>query len=319
MFDLYKLDNKSRNPMLSAKKAQVKYLFDMAMDREGNCSINGKKFFEAPRIFNYQIKRDFIHTVNIETIYQEDYFKSGDIVTYQGYSWLCSSSYVFHNLYCKGSFWRCNYTLCWQNDNLEKIETPCFVQNSSQANDGVEDNNVLRIGNDQLLIIVPYNEETLALKRDKRFFIDKNKIAPIVYELTRIISVPYSDWDKGCIGLICSESQYNPDTDSIEEWLCDYNRPLEQQITTFEISCSSPQIRCGGNAKTFTAKTDEIITWSLSLLDIQKEFIILTDIGNNQCKIKCLLNNDVIGSSFKLIATANDISQELLINVIGGV
>ena len=307
MFDLYRMESNVRNPMLSAKQAQVKYLFDMAMDREDNCLLNNKTFSEAPRIFNYQIKKDFIHTINVETIYKEEYM------------WLCSSSYIFHDLYCKGSFWRCNYTLCWQNKEFERIETPCFIQNSSQANDGIEGNNVLRIGNDQLLIIVPCNKETLALKRGKRFFIDKNKENPTVYELTRIISVPYGDWDKGCIGLICSETQYNPDTDSIEEWLCNYNTVNETPIANIEITCSSPQIRCGGSAKTFTAKTDKTVTWSMVLLDIQKDFITLNDIGNNQCKIKCLLNNNIIGSSFKLVATTNDTAQELLINIIGGV
>ena len=318
MFEIYKLNSNAKNPIFEAKKAQIIHLFNLAMDREDGCFLNGKPFYESPRVFDYKIKNNFEHTVTIETINEKDYFKSGDLINYQGYTWICSSSYIFHDLYCKGKLCRCNYVLRWQNDNKDIVDTPCFIQTPGQSSSGVDENRILRIGNDQLFVIVPCNDETLALRRDKRFFIDKYKVNPTPYEITRVVSVPYSDWDDGCLGLVCSEDQYNSDTDNIELMICDY-KENKQKSEMFIIKCTSPQIRCGGNSKTFTAEIDSTVTWDLNTLDIQKDYIILTDIGNNQCRIKCLSNNNLIGSSFKLIANTEIGYQELLIDIIGGV
>ena len=41
--------------------------------------------------------------------------------------------------------------------------------------------------------------------------------------------------------------------------------------------------------------------------------------SENKVKIKCLSNNALIGSSFKLVCTVDDVLSELLINIVGGV
>ena len=320
MFEIYKQKGNAKESTISAKKAQIQYLFDIAMDREDNCLLNGKPFEKSPRVFNRQIKSNYFQTIEIETNNESDYFKSGAIVNYASYDWICASSFVFHNLYCKGLFWRCNYKLKWLNNEKKIIEMPCLVQTSSQVLLGINDNKVFQVGTDELLVILPCNEETVALRRDKKFFIDKNKKNPTPYILTRIITIPYSDFENGCVGIVVKETQLNTETDSIEDWLCDYKQEDIKEIeTNFEIKCSSATVRCGGSAKTFTAVTDSPVEWRLKLLDIQEQDIALTVLENNQCKIKCAYNTNLIGTSFKLVAKTETATQELLINVIGGV
>lgn len=320
LFEIYKQKGNAKETMFSAKKAQIQYLFDIAMDREDDCLLNGKPFEVSPRVFNRQIKNNYFQTVEIETNNKNDYFKSGAIVNYDNYNWICTSSFVFHNLYCKGLFLRCNYKLKWLNDKKKIIEMPCLTQTPSQMLIGVKDNRVFQIGTDELLIILPCNDETLALRRDKKFFIDKNKDNPMVYILTRTITIPYSDFKEGCVGIVVKETQLNTETDSVENWLCDYKQEDIKEVEThFEIKCSSPTIRCGGSAKTFTAVTEDMVEWSLKLLDMQNKDITLVTLENNQCKIKCAYNTNLIGTSFKLIAKTKNVTQELLINVIGGV
>lgn len=100
--------------------------------------------------------------------------------------------------------------------------------------------------------------------------------------------------------------------------LCDYFKP-NNATKPVEISYSgNAEIRCGGTVKTFTAKTDKSVTWSLKLLDKQQDFITMI-VNENKVKIKCLSNNALIGSSFKLVCTVDDVLSELLINIVGGV
>lgn len=306
-----------RNAMLNTKRSQIEYLYNLAVDREEDCLLNNHLFIDSPRIFNRQIKTNYYQTVTVETINEKDRFKSGDLLTYDNDYWLCTSSFIFHNLYCRGNFIRTNYTLKWQNKDREIIERRAYIVSASQYNSGESSNKVITLGYNQYLIVLPSDDETNILDRTKRFFIDKNQNEPLTYRVTRNDCIPYSDWDNGCVCLIVTEDQYNTDTDSIENWICDYKKN-KKEVQKFKINCISPQIRCGGNAKTFTAETTETVTWQLKVADYQKDYIILSDIENNKCRVKCLHNNKLIGSSFKLIAKTGTCSQELLIDVIGG-
>ena len=42
-------------------------------------------------------------------------------------------------------------------------------------------------------------------------------------------------------------------------------------------------------------------------------------VNENKVKIKCLNNSALIGSSFKLVCTVDDVLSELLVNIVGGV
>ena len=162
------------------------------------------------------------------------------------------------------------------------------------------------------------DDYTLGLHRDKRMFIDYDHKSPTPYKLTRPDSVSFSSGDNKVIAFVFTEDQLNKQTDRIDLMLCDYNIQQQAIEPITIVYNGQAQIRCGGKAKSFIVPSDEHIEWELKLLNSQKNYIILKTF-ENQCKIQCLSNNSLIGSSFKLVAKTETNSTELLIDVIGGV
>lgn len=309
-----------RDKMRYDKKKQIEYLYNLAADSEDNCLLNGEKFSQSPRIYNRLIKTNYYQSLNMETINDADRFKSGDLLSYDDDEWICTSSFVFHGLYCKGNFIRTNYTLRWLNADKEIIERRCYIVSASQYNSGEEGNKTIVLGYNQYMIVLPSDSETNVIDRTLRIFIDKNTEKPTPYRVTRNDTVPYSDWDRGCVCLVVTEEQYNDKTDSIKEWLCDYDTP-SKPTEPIEITCvGKPQIRSGGTYKTFAANSQNKITWELNILDTQRDFVELVEVSNNQCKLRCKRNDSLIGTVFKLIASINGENKtEILITVVGGV
>lgn len=239
-------------------------------------------------------------------------------IKYDNKIWLILTEPTNNKLYEKSILYLCNYVIKWQDENGIVHYKPCNIQNASQYNSGTNETKVITIGYDQLMMYISLDEETKYFPHDKRFFIDYNDKEPTPYRITRPDTVSFSFGNGRCMHIILSESQYNPQTDRIDLMLCDYFKPNDA-TKPVEISYSgNAEIRCGGTVKTFTAKTDKSVTWSLKLLDKQQDFITMI-VNENKVKIKCLNNNALIGSSFKLVCTVGDVLSELLINIVGGV
>lgn len=319
MFELYKQNVDTRIEMLADKKAQVDYLFTMAADREDNCLMNGVAFTEAPRIFDRKITSNAVQTLICEVINETDHFEAGDILEYDGDKWLCTSSYVFHNnLYCRGNFYRCNYKLRWQKTDGTIVERWVVSQDASSYSSGVEGNKVLQYGADQQMIWISCDEESLAIHRDKRFFLDNCTDQPTPYILTRVDTTTRTVVGTGYCIWILGESQYDDKKDNIAEMLCDYIEP-DTPSGNFEITYyGKPQLRIGAKNKSFTANTQNNVTWSLNATAEVRSKLTMT-VNGNTCLIKCEFDEGLIGSSFKLIATAGQNTGEQTIEIIGGV
>lgn len=243
-------------------------------------------------------------------VYDEDYDRWN--------IWLIMTMPTNNKVYEKVVLYLCNYIAKWQDDDGNIIYQPFHVENASQYNTGEEGNKILTLGYNQLLVYTSLDNETIYLDRTKRMFIDYNNVNPIPYRITRIDTVSESYAESRVLCLIFSEDVYNPDTDSIENWLCDYIKPVVAH--PIEITfIGNPVIRVGGSAKTFTANTDKTVTWELVKTPEQTEYIT-TVVTNNKCKIKCSNNELLIGSSVKLkcIDTDGNIG-EILIDIVGGV
>lgn len=318
-YKLYQVKHPPQLQYLKTKEAQVRYLYDLACDRVDGCQIDGREFVETPRVFDRRYTNSSTQTVTVETINPDDTFHQGSILFYDNDYWMCMSCFKFHDLYLKGLFQRCNYKLRWQNESGQIIERWVISQDASSYSNGVEGNKTLRYGSDQIMIYISCDKDTVGMPRDKRFMIDCNADFPTTYTLTRIDTTSRTVQGVGyCIWLL-TESQLNHKTDNIELMLCDYfvsESRAEMDIITYT---GKSQIRSGGVAKKFAAETKENVSWSLRLMVEQKDYIILEDVGNNQCQIRCLSNNSLIGTSFKLIAECASGTQELLIDVVGGV
>lgn len=243
-------------------------------------------------------------------IYDEDY-KRWKI-------WLIMTMPSNNKVYEKVVLYLCNYIAKWQDDNGNIIYQPFHVENASQYNTGEEGDKILTLGYNQLLVYTSLDNNTVYLDRTKRMFIDYNNVNPLPYRITRIDTVSESYGESRVICLVFTEDVYNPKTDSIKNWLCDYIK--SNSSTPIEITYTGdPIIRVGGSAKTFTANTTETVAWELITVAEQNKYITMT-VTDNKCKIKCSNNELLIGSSIKLKCTDTSGNiGELLIDIVGGV
>ena len=221
--------------------------------------------------------------------------------------WICNESYDRDEILCAGKMVRCNYTMKWQDDNKNIFEYPVFVINSTQYNSGVAGNKTMVLGTSQHLIAVTADEHTIALNYDKRLFLDRNTVNPTVSKITQNDTTAMN-YDKGILRITVTEDQYNPKTDSIENWLCDYFQTSNITITY----SGKPTIRVGGT-KTLRIDTTETVVWSVES-DIGAT--IVSD--GNSVKVKCANNIDYVGKTITVKATVGDSTGKCLLSVIGG-
>lgn len=307
-----------------------------------------RKDMEVNTIYK-RLKRDFYKTLDVETFtnfitgesidlninkqsrsdvagYQKDFtslitapVKHGDTFYDEDNKvyWICTEVMCKSNLYYDGKLTRCNNFLKWQDDSGKVFEYPVFDINSTQYNSGVQSDKIMTLGSTQHMLTITADENTIALEHDKRFFNDRNTKSPTVFKLTQNDTTALN-YDKGLLHLTITEDEYNPKTDSIENWLCDYFKPKTSQSIKITYA-GDPTIRVGGSAKTFTANTAETVTWELITTDMQNKYITMA-VTDNKCKIKCSNNELLIGSSIKLKCTDTSGNVgELLINIVGGV
>lgn len=224
-------------------------------------------------------------------IYDEDY-KRWNI-------WLIMTMPSNNKVYEKVVLYLCNYIAKWQDDNGNIIYQPFHVENASQYNTGEEGDKILTLGYNQLLVYTSLDNNTVYLDRTKRMFIDYNNVNPLPYRITRIDTVSESYGESRVICLVFTEDVYNPKTDSIENWLCDYIKP--NSPTPIEIIYTGkPVIRIGGSAKTFTANTAEDVAWAI---DDNFNGTVSVVSNGNTCKVKCAFNEDIVNQTFTLSCT----------------
>lgn len=207
--------------------------------------------------------------------------------------WVCTESYDRDEILCAGKLTRCNYWMKWQNKNKDIFEYPVFEINSTQYNSGETGNKTMTLGSSQHLITTVADENTLALNHGQRVFWDRNSANPTVFKITQNDTTA-ANYDKGLVKITITEGQYNPTTDSIEEWLCDY-KPQVQNIVAIAYK-GSPVLRIGGN-KILTADTTGVVSsWT-----VDNPNVTISSSGNSAI-ISCASNEDYIGQSFKVTA-----------------
>lgn len=233
--------------------------------------------------------------------------------------YICTESFDKNSILNNGKLTRCNNFLKWQNETGKIYEYPAFDVNSTQYNSGVDGNKIMTLGSTQHMLSITADDNTISLRHDKRFFIDRNKVEPTVFKLTQNDTTALN-YDKGIVRLTVTEDQYNPDTDNIEEWLCDYNKPVPPN--NIEITYTgSPSIRVGGSYKTFTANTLSPVVWDIVATSDVQSCIALTPVaGENKCKIKCSQNENAIGKNFVLKCDDGmGNTGKITVDIVGGV
>ena len=232
-----------------------------------------------------------------DTFYNED----------EGLYWICTEVMWKSGLYYDGKLTRCNNILKWQDENKHIFEYPVFDINSTQYNSGEFGDKTMTLGSSQHLLTVVADENTIALNHGHRFFWDRNTVDPTVFKLTQNDTTAVN-YDRGIVKLTVTEDQYNPKTDSIENWLCDYFK-----VSTVTITYSgNPTIRVGGT-KTLNVDTTETVTWSVE-----------SDVGatitpdGNSVKVKCPNDMSFVDKTITVKATVGSDVGECILTITGG-
>ena len=261
----------------------------------------------------------------------DEYFNAGDYITWADCKWLVVSCDWDKEVYTYGKAQQCNYLLKWQDETATTIERWSVVLSASKYNNGEKYNNIIVVGSNQLMVYLPNDADCLKLKANKRLMVDFDTSEPRCYDITRVDTVTMS-YDgvaepvydgKGCILLILTETEFNPDVDRADLMLCDYVNPNSRPTPTTPLITYSgypetkPEIRIGGR-KTFTVETETAVTFALIYSDQWEGKLTYTQNGN-KCVVKCANDSAMVGASFKLDVMGNNIATELLINIIGAV
>ncbi len=257
----------------------------------------------------------------------DEYFDAGDLVEWTGAMWLIVSCDWDKEVYTYGKAQQCNYLLKWQNTDAEVVERWSVVLSASKYNNGQLYNNVISVGSNQLMVYLPNDSETLKLGSNKRVMVDFNTDTPKCYDITRVDTVTMSydgvaepAYDgKGCILLVLTETEINPDVDRVDLMLCDYINPNDiPHPSPINITYSGlPQLRIGGR-KTFTAATENEVVFSLVNSALLDGKLTMEQTGN-KCVVKCANDSALVGATFKVVVAGGGQRSELLVDVIGAV
>ena len=232
-----------------------------------------------------------------DTFYNED----------EGLYWICTEVMCKSGLYYDGKLTRCNNILKWQDENKHIFEYPVFDINSTQYNSGEFGDKTMTLGSSQHLLTVVADENTIALNHGHRFFWDRNTVDPTVFKLTQNDTTAMN-YDKGLIKITVTEDQYNPKTDSIENWLCDYFK-----VSTVTITYSgNPTIRVGGT-KTLNVDTTETVTWS-----VESDVGATITPNGNSVKVRCPNDMSFVDKTITVKATVGSDVGECILTITGG-
>ena len=229
-------------------------------------------------------------------------------IKYDGAIWLIITEPADNCIYDKCVLHQCNYILKWQNANKDIIYCPASIENASQYNTGEEGNKILILGYNQLMAYVSLDDDTVVIDRNLRLFVDYNKINPIPYKVTRPDTVAFSYGKNRGMCIVLTEDQYNPKTDSIENWLCDYFK-----VSTVTITYSgNSTIRVGGT-KTLNVDTTETVTWS-----VESDVGATITPNGNSVKVKCPNNMSFVDKTITVKATVGNDVGECVLTITGG-
>lgn len=173
--------------------------------------------------------------------------KAGMYVYYKGRYWIIESLVDDNGMYEKAVIHICNYELCWLNKAGNVVIRWVNISSASQYNNGQYLNFNYGVRTDQLMIIMPDDEESLLLDESNRFIIDKRcklyersigsetvvtSNPVITYGLTRSGNIVYNYVDSGVHELLVVQTEQHDDDgyyviDGKGYWLC--NTPTSKE------------------------------------------------------------------------------------------
>ena len=226
---------------------------------------------------------------------------------------------------------QCNWTFGWVVDG--KIYH-CLGIHRVQAsyNSGSLDGDRFTFVDNITSAWLPTNHDTITINYNQRFLIsDPRKPIPMAWTVSK-----YEDVQPlGLIKLKFTQETFDPSHDNAELMLANYYdseiEPIDinQQVCTKQpvvitYSGTKPEIKVGGNFKTFTPdfhnETTTVSQWAISdeSGDISGDTNYTIEYADNQMKLKIARNYNLIGKVLVVKATGSDGSAgEIKIEVVG--
>lgn len=194
---------------------------------------------------------------------------AGSIVEWNGNHFIITIADTETDVYQRGEMYQCNVFLKWQNADGEIISRYGWSDDISQFAAGVVNGAVMNSIQQVFKIALPCDEETIKLRRDKRFLLDIDNTNPNAYILTNrnvtsgnftvgevgsdgVNPAPVFNGKDKVIYITITETQLS-DKDNIDLMIADYFDPSTLTPPIAEAgSCAiqysgEPKIKIGGS------------------------------------------------------------------------
>lgn len=234
-------------------------------------------------------------------------------------------------LFRQFSILKCTWTYRWvsQVDGKRVIHECLGVPRKQNSyNSGVWQDDTFKTVENQDIAFMPTNEDTKTIIYDTKFLKSSpGRFPPIVWKVSKIEdAIP-----DGLSRFTMTQEMFDPEKDNAELMIADYysSAVTPQYDSTIQKSLQivySGQcgVRAGGGYKKFTAKSrvdGELIdingnvTWNVIVPDGNQDKISYIADGN-VLKVKCLSYYNLIGSTFTISASCNELADTLEVEVI---
>jgi hypothetical protein len=250
----------------------------------------------------------------------------GDYVEWASATWLVAKADPDNELYVDGMLYQCNYKLRWQDETGKIVERWSFVQNASAYNTGKEYFTETTVGTNQYMLMMPIDEDTRKLRRDKRVYCDiidqKTR-----YKFARVDSLANTFGEKGIVTIMLTEDQAHNETDNDELGICDYiapssasqGEPISGGTEGYSyIDYKSTSVRCGGLPQTYTAvfcdKSGNKLNNITASWKVDCDYDITQKVNGNQITLSCS-DTSAIGEIITLKITNAGYESSLEIDI----
>lgn len=164
----------------------------------------------------------------------------GQYVQINGQWWMVNAMPDNNLVYEKGILWKCRNSIRFVSPLSGNIvEYPVYSTNSTQYGTGEDNRTNINIGEDQHLVYLPYNEETILIDNRFRFLMDRNTQHPTAYRVTRVDTVSYAVGEEnendGLIQWSVLETLFNERTDDAKSMVADLYTQEEGGSTSGQV------------------------------------------------------------------------------------
>lgn len=253
----------------------------------------------------------------------------GSIVEWNGRHFIIFQTDTDYEVVQRGEMYECNIYIKWQNEKGEIIGRYGWSENLSQFSSGTVESRIMMSIQQVFHVLLPLDEETVKLRRDKRFLVDVLTKDPMAYVLTRrdVVSNNYTvgdasegiDYKDKLLSLALSETQLS-EKDNVELMIADYFEPKDNTplINDCRITyVGEPKVRVGGTGKVFNVEffdnagnvIDATAKWLLVTTEEDEDKFTLT-VDGNKATITVKNNTDLLGTQVKLIVSDEDYTCE---------